>query len=67
MKQLTYAMILALATLFVGCDKTGTGGDGSTLSNNKDSVSYVIGYDIGKNFASQGIEVNVAVFCKALE
>ncbi|MFM2375869.1 MAG: hypothetical protein RLZZ165_966, partial [Bacteroidota bacterium] len=25
------------------------------------------GYDIGKNFASQGIEVNIAVFCKALE
>jgi FKBP-type peptidyl-prolyl cis-trans isomerase FklB len=67
MKQLTYSMILALATLFVGCDKTGTVSDGSTLSNNKDSVSYVIGYDIGKNFASQAIEVNRAVFYKAFE
>lgn len=68
MKQLTYVMILALALVFVGCGKSGSeGGDGSTLKDNKDSVSYAIGYDIGKNFATQGVEVNIAVFSKALE
>jgi FKBP-type peptidyl-prolyl cis-trans isomerase FklB len=68
MKQLTYVMILALAVLFVGCDKSGgEGGDASTLKDSKDSVSYAIGYDIGKNFATQGVEVNIAVFSKALE
>jgi FKBP-type peptidyl-prolyl cis-trans isomerase FklB len=30
-------------------------------------VSYAIGYDIGKNFGQQGIEVNVGVFAQALE
>jgi FKBP-type peptidyl-prolyl cis-trans isomerase FklB len=68
MKQLTYFMILALAIVFVGCDKpAGEEADASTLKDNKDSVSYAIGYDIGKNFANQGVEVNIAVFAKALE
>lgn len=62
-------MILALAVILVGCDKGagGEGGDASTLKDNKDSVSYAIGYDIGKNFSQQGVELNIAVFSKALE
>lgn len=68
MKQLTYAMILAMAILFVSCDKSAGGeADASTLKDNKDSVSYAIGFDIGKNFANQGVEINIAVFSKALE
>ncbi len=69
MKKLMLAMILALATVAVGCDKSGgeEAADAGTLKDNKDSVSYAIGYDIGKNFATQGVEVNLAVFSKALE
>ena len=81
MKQLTYVMILALAVLFVGCDKSGAdGGDASTLKDGGGNASAeidvyggykgtagAIGYDIGKNFATQGVEVNIAVFAKALE
>ena len=64
-----YAMILTLAIVAVGCGKSGEGdaADAGTLKDNKDSVSYAIGYDIGKNFATQGVEVNLAVFSKAIE
>ncbi len=67
MKNFTYAMILLVAIVAVGCDKSGETADAGTLKDNKDSVSYAIGYDIGKNFATQGVEVNLAVFSKALE
>jgi FKBP-type peptidyl-prolyl cis-trans isomerase FklB len=68
MKNFMYAMILALSIVAVGCDKSGgDAADGSVIKDNKDSVSYAIGYDIGKNFATQGVEVNLAVFTKALE
>ena len=63
-----YAMILALAVVTVGCgNKAGGAGDASVLKDNKDSVSYAIGYDIGKNFSTQGVEVNLAVFSQALQ
>ena len=69
MKNFMYAMILTLAIVAVGCGKSGEGdaADAGVLKDNKDSVSYAIGYDIGKNFATQGVEVNLAVFSKALE
>jgi len=69
MKNFMYAMILTLAIVAVGCGKSGEGdaADAGTLKDNKDSVSYAIGYDIGKNFATQGVEVNLAVFSKAIE
>jgi FKBP-type peptidyl-prolyl cis-trans isomerase FklB len=66
-KQVMYVFILVLTAAGVGCDKVGGGGKISALKSNKDSVSYAIGYDIGKNFAGQGVEVDPAVFIKALE
>ena len=61
-------MVLALSIVAVGCDKSGgDAADGSVLKDNKDSVSYAIGYDIGKNFKNQGVEINMAVFSAALQ
>jgi FKBP-type peptidyl-prolyl cis-trans isomerase FklB len=68
MKIFMYAMVLALAIVAVGCGKSGDeSADAGTLKDNKDSVSYAIGYNTGKNFAAQGVEVNLAVFAKAVE
>lgn len=68
MKKFMYAMVLTMAVLAVGCnEKAADEADAGTLKDNKDSVSYAIGYDIGKNFGQQGVELNIAVFSKALE
>lgn len=66
MKKFIYAMVLALSITAVGCDKSG-GSDDKVLKDDKDSVSYAIGYSMGKNFSSQGVEVNLAVFSRALQ
>ncbi len=62
------ALLLGLGVVAVGCESS-AGGDSKveSLKDNKDSVSYAIGFDIGKNFATQGIEVNTNVFSKGIE
>jgi FKBP-type peptidyl-prolyl cis-trans isomerase FklB len=67
MKNFMIALVLSVAVVAVGCDQSGGAADAGTLKDNKDSISYAIGYDIGKNFTTQGVEVNLAVFTKALE
>ena len=58
-----------LALAFTACsggEGGGGGDDFNGLSSNMDSVSYAIGMDIGKNFKTQGIEIEAAAMNKGL-
>lgn len=66
MKNFIIAALLGLSIVAVGCENAG-GNKVESLKDNKDSVSYAIGFDIGKNFATQSIEVNTNVFAKGIE
>jgi FKBP-type peptidyl-prolyl cis-trans isomerase len=50
------ALILAGLVLLAGCNKSG--GGSTALSTKKDSVSYMIGMNIGKNIKDQKIDVD---------
>ena len=61
------ALLFGLGIVAVGCESSAGGSKVESLKDNKDSVSYAIGFDIGKNFATQSIEVSTIVFSKGLE
>jgi FKBP-type peptidyl-prolyl cis-trans isomerase FklB len=67
MKRFTFFLVLCFAIAITGCDKGKEAPDGDALVTQTDSVSYAIGYNIGKDFHNQGIEINIAVFAKAIE
>ena len=58
-------LALAAACLgIVACDKMGRGG--SSLATSADSVSYVVGFQIGGNLKAQGIPANEGPFLRGL-
>jgi FKBP-type peptidyl-prolyl cis-trans isomerase FklB len=57
MKKLLFMSALAISVVFImGSCKKGT--KNTELKTNIDSISYLIGNDIGKDFKSRGIEIN---------
>ncbi|MGA9119475.1 MAG: FKBP-type peptidyl-prolyl cis-trans isomerase [Bacteroidota bacterium] len=53
-----FMVALLLAAAVVGCQSQGTNGGGKTsLTSKKDSVSYGIGFNIGRNLHKDSIEV----------
>jgi FKBP-type peptidyl-prolyl cis-trans isomerase FklB len=65
MKSIRYISLLGIALVFIACSgKTVKKSDLKTL---KDSVSYAIGFDIGKNFKANEIDVNPDILLKALK
>lgn len=63
-KSIIFALIVLAAT--VSCQQNGSSGD-VTLTNEKDSVSYAIGIQLGKSVKSQKFDVNVEIIKKAFE
>ena len=64
-KLLTALLLLA----FVGCNNMKTGGPVDAmakLSSKKDSISYAIGMNIGKNLKAQSIDADPAVIAQAI-
>lgn len=57
MKKLLFISVVALSVVFLlgSCNK---GPKNAKLKTNIDSISYLIGNDIGKDFKSRGIEIN---------
>ena len=41
--------------------------DSTSLTSDKDKLSYSIGVDLGKNFKNQGIDVNPAAMAKGMQ
>lgn len=60
-----YILFAAIAISFVAC--TNPSGKKAELKNDKDSVSYSIGLDVGTTFSRQGIEVNPDAFIQGLK
>lgn len=61
MKLVTAAVMgLVMTTAMAATDAT-------TLTSDKDKLSYSIGADLGKNFKSQGIDVNADVLAKGMQ
>lgn len=58
-----HLLIAATCLLLVACDSSKK----TELKNDKDSVSYSIGLDIGNTFARQGIEVEPDAFVQGLK
>lgn len=80
MKWLNYAMFLVLVQLILGCGNQGSKSekdskiepgtpvsDSFSLKDNKDSLSYALGYSVGKNYANMGVELNAVAYTKAVE
>jgi FKBP-type peptidyl-prolyl cis-trans isomerase FklB len=59
-------LVLALFVFIVGCEGNNTSGSGE-MRNSQDSVSYSIGYDIGKNLKGQSIEVTPEVLTRGIK
>jgi FKBP-type peptidyl-prolyl cis-trans isomerase FkpA len=62
MKSLAYA---ALGASLLGCGQAGTTGN-TSLTTLEDSVSYVLGFQLGHQAKQQDVKLNPAVFVKAL-
>jgi FKBP-type peptidyl-prolyl cis-trans isomerase FklB len=65
------AGILAIAVItavsFVGCNSGSYSGKNAKLHNNTDSVSYALGYSVGKNLKQNGMsDINPQVFSSAM-
>jgi FKBP-type peptidyl-prolyl cis-trans isomerase len=64
-KQIILLAILCLTG--VGMRAYAQNLDKLKLKTHLDSISYIIGYDNGKYFKTQGVDVNAAAFAKGLE
>jgi FKBP-type peptidyl-prolyl cis-trans isomerase FklB len=53
-------MALSMSTAFAAADAT-------SLATDKEKLSYSIGADLGKNFKSQGIEINTEALAKGMQ
>lgn len=60
--KLVAAMVMGLAVSTVT-----NATDASTLTSDKDQLSYSIGADLGKNFKNQGIDVNPEALAKGMQ
>jgi FKBP-type peptidyl-prolyl cis-trans isomerase len=80
MKWLNYAMFLVLVQLILGCGNQGSKSkevrkiepgtpvtDSFFLKDYKDSLSYALGYSVGKNYANMGLELRAVAYTKAVE
>lgn len=57
--------IVALSAVVLGCgQQAGTGS--SKLATQEDSVSYIIGYNMGRNLKNQSVPVNAAIISQGL-
>jgi FKBP-type peptidyl-prolyl cis-trans isomerase len=56
--------LVAACTAVVACD--GMGGGGGNLATSADSVSYVVGFQIGGNMKAQGVPANEGPFLRGL-
>ena len=63
---ISIGLVAASSTLIfslVGCSKNGA----SAGKSNTEKVSYIIGYNIGRNFKAQGVNLNVTHFARGLK
>jgi FKBP-type peptidyl-prolyl cis-trans isomerase FklB len=58
-----FAAVLACLVLLAGCSTNKTGGS-TALSTKKDSISYMVGMNIGKNIKEQKIDVDADVLAR---
>lgn len=59
--------LVAAAVLGLAMSSVIAAPDASTLTSDKDKLSYSIGADLGKNFKAQGIDVNPEVIAKGMQ
>jgi len=65
------AILVAAGVTLIGCSRQrGAGGSGSTgnvsLTSTDDTVSYIIGYQMGGDFKRQGVPANAQVVAKGI-
>ena len=64
---LFYVFLFSLAVMISGCKKGFKFGSGDyELDNETDTISYVIGMDVGENLSSQEIDINPQAFMQGL-
>lgn len=59
-----HLLMLFIVVLWIGCSDSTSNTTSVDLETKKDSVSYSIGYDIGRNFNLQMVEVEPSVFAQ---
>lgn len=64
MKILAYA---ALGALVMGCGQQAGGAANNKLATQEDSVSYILGYNMGKNLKTQSVPVNPAIIHQGMQ
>ncbi len=60
-------LLLLLVFAFVSCSGERSSITKKSLKEDKDKISYTIGYDLGKKFTSDDIEINLKAFFKGIE
>lgn len=67
MKNIILSAVSAiLGLLIIGCNNN-NGSETAKIINNKDSLSYALGINIGNDFKNQDIEINTKLFSKGVD
>jgi len=59
--------LIAASIMALGMSATFAATDATTLTTDKEKLSYSIGADLGKNFKSQGIDINAEALAKGMQ
>lgn len=59
--------LVAASVMALGLSSAFAAADATALATDKEKLSYSIGADLGKNFKTQGIEINVEAMAKGMQ
>jgi len=67
MKYHAFAACLAFSIALLGCSSASDGSKPARLITGNDSLSYVLGLDVGKSIQQLKTEINIAVFARGVD